>query len=103
MFHLLRCLKRFQVFIHGTNFSFKLEGESEPIIGFYTTRWVDAFDPDQAADKVFASIKKKLLDSGYGSVLGELQLKVDKIERVNLWKNRWSEAQGFAFYSDRDE
>jgi len=84
MFHLLRWPKRFQLTICGSNFCLKpSEDDEKPLTGFYTNRWVDAFDAEQAKAKAFFSVREKLREKGYGSILGELKLEATEISEVS--------------------
>ncbi len=41
-------LKKFQVRLHGENFLLARVGGAPRVFGFYTTRWVEAQDPEAA-------------------------------------------------------
>jgi hypothetical protein len=103
MLSFLRWPKRFQVRVRGTNFSTGFKGESKPIIGFYTTRWSNGFDSTQAREKAFASVRQKLRERGFDSMLATLSLEVDEISEVGFWTKRWTKPPGFAFYPKGDD
>jgi hypothetical protein len=103
MFRSLRWPKRFHVMVRGSNFILKLGEDAEPVVGFYTNRWVDAFDPREAEAKAFASVKSKLREKGYEKTLERLELTASEIKEVKFWIERWSKTQGFVFYPKGDK
>jgi hypothetical protein len=104
MFHFLRLPKRFHVLVRGSNFSIKLGvNKDELVTGFYTNRWVDAFDSEQATAMACRSVRRKLHEKGYGSIVSDLKLEIDEIEQVGFWRERWSKTQGFVFYPQEEE
>ena len=73
------------------------------MVGFYTNRWVDAFDAKEAEAKAFMSVKNRLRDKGYEKILERLKLEADEMKEVSFWTKRWSKVQGFAWFPKGDE
>lgn len=55
-------LKRFRVLLHGTNFKFHNQDGDIEALSFYTTRFVNAEDEDQASEKARAIVLDELKD-----------------------------------------
>jgi hypothetical protein len=51
-------VNHYRCFIRGENFLFRVDGVSKRV-GFYTTRWLDAENPEQAEASVIALLRNE--------------------------------------------
>lgn len=76
--------------------------EDSPITGFYTNRWVDAFNSEQAAQKAMNLVKATWARSRYALESPMPKLEIEEMQTVSFWKARFWKTQGFAFFGDEE-
>ncbi len=95
---------RYRVMLNGKNFWMKVDDEPQRL-GFYTTRFVEAPNSDQARQHALRLVREdpKLA----GMVLNESSdppmLSVGEIEEVESFEEFESVPPGFTFYPDESE
>lgn len=91
------------VTLHGKNFEIEIDGKAQRL-GFFTTRWVEAADPEKAELKAVELVKtdKSLVKSVRNEkdnppmiYLSELS-EIDSFDGVNI------PGAGYSFYPDKD-
>lgn len=50
-------MKKYRVFLHGKNFLIRFDGRKQ-VVGFYTTRFVEAENPEEAENKAVQLIRE---------------------------------------------
>ncbi len=95
--------QRFRVLLHGQNF----QSETEPIISFFATRFIDAADSVIAASIAKTNVIQELKDRHIREVQNT-RLDIHDIGPVSWMRHRiWGSGNGFTFYEvrggDRDE
>ena len=89
--------RKYRVLINGENFLFEVDGKLQKT-GFYTTRFVEARNPEEAEEIAIALIKEDPKLSGI--VLNEgsdpAMLYAEEIEEVR----KLEQQLGYAFYSE---
>ena len=93
-------MKRYRVLLNGTNFLLAVNGVAQRH-GFYTTRWVEAADPD-AAELAAVDVLRSEGDLRSRVLNHEddwPSLYVEEIEEVE----QLEPAAGFSFYLEEDE
>jgi hypothetical protein len=92
----------FCVLIHGA-FRPRLNFGSEMSArGFYTTRWVVAFDENSAIAKAFASARRELtqMHTDIRDRLVSVEMEPDEIAPGSWWRWLRGGGRGFSFYMD---
>jgi hypothetical protein len=51
-------MKKYKVFVHGQNFLLNLDGKAEKV-GFYTTRFVEANDDNEAEENAISTLRER--------------------------------------------
>lgn len=94
--------KQYQVFVNGDNFLIELDGKGLKKVGFYTTRCVEAKDPDEAEDRAVAMLRSdpKLKKWTRNKKNDPPLLHVNKIEECVLSKKELKEQLGLVFYAE---
>jgi hypothetical protein len=98
-------MKRFKVKLHGKNFFLNLDGEPKKL-GFYTTRFVKAENPQQA-EKIAVilthhnpNLRKTLLNENDDRP----KINVEEIKEIGFLKFFAKKSTaGFVFYSEYEE
>jgi hypothetical protein len=94
----MRC---FLVLIHG---AFTAAVQLAPEVdahGFYTTRWVVAFDKQNAVRKAFQSARRELNQwSDVRDGLVQVEMEAEKVEAGSWWRWLKGGRGGFSFYGD---
>jgi hypothetical protein len=86
----------YRVVIHGHGIEFAVE-ESEPIIGFYNTRFVAARTL-RDAEAIALRRTRDRWETFHSEASGELQLEIEEIEPAG-GRFRWRSRLGFGFYN----
>jgi hypothetical protein len=94
----------YRVLIHGSGFSLPLRGGGEPIVGFFTTRFVAAANVRDAEIKARSSVLTEWKRRGYEASAGASPiLELEDLEVVHS-RFRLRSGAGFTFFaaSERD-
>ncbi len=91
-------MKKFRVFLRGENFLLKEEG-SVKRFGFYTTRFVEALDEDQAEQTAVELVRKEdqLQEAVWNDQSDPPMIFVEEIDEISTFE---SHGGGFSFYED---
>jgi hypothetical protein len=92
----------YSVLLHGQDFILPIGGSEDPVIGFYTTRWVAAENYHKAEKKAFNSVIQEWNNKGYFNKCGRKpNLSTEKVVILNE-RFRLRSGAGFTFYSNED-
>lgn len=94
--------KQYKVFINGDNFLMELEGQGMQKVGFYTTRCVEAKNPDEAEERAVAMLRSdsKLKKWTCNKKNNPPLLHVKEIEECVLSKKALKEQPGLVLYAE---
>jgi hypothetical protein len=99
----MRNSKKYKVLVHGDNFLFSLEGKALKF-GFYTTRFVEALNEEDAEEKAIAllgddsSLRSCVLNEQTDSPL----MFAEEIVEVKSFDGFETPGTGFSFYATKD-
>jgi hypothetical protein len=91
--------RRFKVLVEGSDFWLETD-EGVQKYGFYTTRVVDARDPEEAAKKAVALAWADAPRPARGDLGAAPRIEADEIEEVGWTFRRLSRPDGFALFKD---
>lgn len=91
-------MKKFRVFLRGEHFFLKEEGLVERY-GFYTTRFVEALDEDQAEQTAVELVRKEdqLREAVWNDQPDPSMIFVEEIVEISTFE---SQGSGFSFYEE---
>jgi hypothetical protein len=91
-------MKKFRVFMRGENFLLKEEGAVKRC-GFYTTRFVEALDEDQAEQNAVELVRKEdqLRDAVWNDQSDPPMIFVQEIDEISTFEGQGAE---YSFYED---
>ena len=93
----------YSVLIEGSDFSLSIGGANDPVIGFFTTRFVAAADIRQAEKTAFESVLNEWRRKGFLKLSGAIpKLHVEKIQ-VLPGRFLFRSGTGFTFFPDSNE
>jgi len=96
-------MPRFQVLLHGSGFRTEIEG-AQGEIGFYTTRFVDAGSPADAAKRAVEGFRQEKRFRQLIRGLPVECIEAEEVHQVTYWKCRFSAPPGLALYrQEKDE
>ncbi len=92
-------MKKYRILIQGKDFHIEVEN-GNPIIGFYTTRFVEAENPDEAELKAVDLIKNdnKLKNSMKKELNPKPMLFAKEIEELESFDEVDPPGEGYTFY-----
>ena len=95
-------MKKFRVLVRGENFLLESEGAVKRF-GFYTTRFVEALDKDEAERRAVESLRQE--DRLRGGVLNDQSdppmLFAEEIDEISSFEAIEDRSPGLAFYEDQ--
>lgn len=97
-------MKYYRVLLNGENFLIRLDGKKE-LMGFYTTRFVSAVDPDDAELKSVEMLRKEeklssiMLNKSWQSEKPMIFVE----EMYEITKEDMENDHGYGWYSMRDK
>lgn len=99
---------KFRVDVHGKHFRVQLikkrwlrrEQLSSKLVGFYTTRFVEAANANEAIDKVFEKLRTELANDGRATEDSILEL--NEICEDDSGFDLYSPGGGYTFYTEED-
>ena len=91
-------MKKFRVFVRGENFHLKEEG-SVKRFGFYTTRFVEALDEDQAEQTAVELVRSEdqLREAVCNDQSDPPMIFVEEIDQISTFE---AQRSGFTLYED---
>jgi hypothetical protein len=94
-------MKKYRILINGRNFILDM-GDGVAKHGFYTTRFVEASDSDDAEFKAMASIRKRDdIKPMLRNAAGDLpMLYAEEIQEIESFEGVENLEQGFAWYRE---
>jgi hypothetical protein len=93
-------MKKYKVFVRGQNCLVKLDGKAEKV-GFYTTRFVEAKDDNEAEEKAIAALRNDptLLERLLNEKSDTPMLFVEEIAELESFEGLTLPGTGFSFYT----
>ena len=93
----------FRCFIHGENFVVDVDGKHE-VMGFYTTRYIEAADENEAEMLSLAKLRKDdfLNDDTLKSRSPEAKVTFEEIDEL-IGEPEDKDRAGFSFYTGTEE
>ncbi|RJP73041.1 MAG: hypothetical protein C4532_05090 [Candidatus Abyssobacteria bacterium SURF_17] len=91
-------MKKYRVFVEGTNFALREEGKEIFKHGFYTTRFVEARDSKHAEDSVIQLIRKELKSVVLNDCSDPPVMYVQEMEEISDFGNHHVPGKGFSWY-----
>ena len=103
-------MPRYRILFYGHEFNIPaddVDTEGDNIIGFITTRFVNAANERKASEYGLINLKsekevKKLIEISKKTTEKTPIIEIDEIEKVPFYKGMFSQIGGFTFYS-KDE
>jgi hypothetical protein len=97
-------MKKFRVMLEGRNFLFNSD-EGRKVMGFYTTRFVEAENPKEAENLSVELIKNdsKLKDSVLNERSDPPEIYLESIDELESFGGNSVPGNGYTFYPDEDE
>ncbi len=97
-------MRKYQIYINGENFLMMNEG-SKILMGFYTTRWVEASSSEEAEMKAIKLIKndQSLRRATLNEKEDPLMLYVEEISELENFEGVNPPGAGYTFYPDEKE
>ena len=95
----MRISKKYKVLVRGDNFWLNLEGENQKL-GFYTTRFVEAQNEDEAEEKAIALLRNdpKLRSGVLNEQSDSPVMFAEEIVELNSFDGLKIPGTGFIFY-----
>jgi len=100
-------MHKFRVSVHGKHFEIDIITKrlfrnrySKRLVGFYTTRFVEAQTANQAIEIAFALLRSEL--TKYGTVTPEFLLELETIRGDEEGFDMYAPGHGFTFYGDSE-
>jgi hypothetical protein len=93
-------MKKFSVFINGTNFKRKEKGKLVKY-GFYTTRYVEANHNKGAMKKAFILLKKEVAKYFIRDKSDPAHMFVEEIYELKSFGNELVPGKGFSLYGEK--
>ena len=96
-------MKKYQVLLEGKNFLIEYEGKLQKH-GFYTTRYIEAENPEEAELKAVEAIKsdKKLIESVKNYRADAPMIYLEEISELETFENVKPPGSGYSFYIDEE-
>lgn len=95
---------KYEILIEGSNLRMKMNTKIEKF-GYFTTRYIEAYNESDASDLAFAAIKKELSEENF--VLNAIDdphlMVVAEIREVLFFENEQTQGKGFSFFIDEAE
>jgi hypothetical protein len=97
-------MPKYKVFLHGHNFLIDIDGEVGKH-GFYTTRYVEAADPESAAELAVERLREdRHIDTiGMNDEDDPPRVEVDEVEEIESFAGVKNLRPGLAIYSEDAE
>ena len=97
-------MKKYQLFLNGRNFLINMEGKPQRH-GFYTTRWVEAENPDDAELKAVENIKadSELKKCVLNDKDDPPMIYLEEIYELDSFNGVNPPGKGFSFYLEDSE
>ncbi|MCB2183590.1 MAG: hypothetical protein KQH63_16265 [Desulfobulbaceae bacterium] len=94
-------MKKYQIQIQGKNFLVSQDGEKKTM-GFYTTRWVEAFSPEEAETVAIELIKndQELRETIINGKDNPPMLYAEKISEIHNFEGVDPPGSGYTFFPD---
>lgn len=95
-------MKKFRVLVRGENFLLKSEGAVKRF-GFYTTRFVEALDKDEAERRAVESLRQenRLREGVLNDHSDPPMLFAEEIDEISSFDAVEDRSPGLAFYEDQ--
>ena len=96
-------MKKYRILVRGRNFLLKLDGKAEKF-GFYTTRFVEAQNENQAEDVAISTLRADptLCDGVLNQQSDSPMLFVEEIIELDSFDGLNTPGRGFSFYSETE-
>lgn len=95
-------MKKYKVTVHGVNFLIEVDGETNKF-GFFTTRFVEAWDKDEAENKVIDMLRVELKRLVQNDKLDSPMMFVEEIQELKTFGDFKLPGTGFTWYPDEGE
>jgi hypothetical protein len=95
-------MKKYKVMVEGVNFLIGVNGEIRKH-GFFTTRFVEAFDKDEAEARVMDMLRVELKTLVQNEKSDSPMMFVEEIEELERFGEFKVPGAGFAWYPDEGE
>ena len=92
-------MKKYKVLVEGANFLVQMETETKKY-GFFTTRFVEAWDEDEAESKVVEMLRVELKMLVQNEKADSPLMFVEEVEEINSFDGINLPSDGFAWYPD---
>ena len=98
-------LKKFQVRLHGENFLLARVGGAPRVFGFYTTRWVEAPDPEAAEIAAVDLVRSDpdLVSTVRNPRDNSPMIYLDSLREIPSFEGLNPPGKGYTFYEDSEE
>jgi hypothetical protein len=95
---------RFKVRLSGRGISMPSEGSADPVIGFFTTRWVTARDAAEATSAAIEVVLSEWRPGGEYAIGGVPDIEVEAVTALGWWGRLASRSPGggYSFYCFED-
>jgi hypothetical protein len=95
-------MKMYKVIVESINFLINMDEEARKY-GFFTTRWVEAWDADEAETKVMDMLRVELKSMVQNEQADSPMMFVEEIEELETFSESNPTRTGFVWYPDNRE
>lgn len=94
----------YQVILRGQGIELPVEGEAQPIVGFYTTRAVTAQNPEDAVRIASEIVAAEWRDGEYAALNrgGSPILSAERVFGLSILRRWFGKPKGYSFYTRED-
>jgi hypothetical protein len=93
-------MKKYSVFINGTNFKLKEKGVLKRY-GFFTTRYVNAISAKEAEENAFNLVKKEVKKSFIRDLAEPAFMFADEVQELESFGDVLVPGKGFSLYEEK--